>query len=75
MVWGAIGLNYKSPLYFYDGSVDKASYIKCLDVNLFSSLDEKYGKGCYIFQQDGATCHTAKETMEYLNDKARILSG
>ena len=36
-------------LYFYDGSVDKASYIKCLkDVNLFSSLDEKYGKGGHL---------------------------
>lgn len=76
IAWGAIGYNYKSPLYSHYGGVDNFAYMKCLeDADLFELFDSKFGKGCYIFQQDGTTCHTAKETIAYLKSKARVLHG
>ena len=76
MAWGAIGLNFKSQLYFHDKGVNTDAYIRCLyDSHVFEDLDQIYGKGKYIFMQDGATCHTADKTIIELITNCRILHG
>ena len=62
MVWGGIGYNFKSQLYFHNGAVRGQEYRECLkETNFFNQADEQFGKGGYIFQQDGATCHTRED--------------
>ena len=76
MAWGAIGLNFKSKLYFHRKGVNGTAYIHCLNhTNIFSSLDEQFGNGNYLFQQDGATCHHTDETIHFLLNKCRSLHG
>lgn len=78
MVWAAIGHNYKSPLVFIDTSKDPVTkrarrqtapkYIdKCLKK---SGLIKHLQKNKKIFLQDGASCHTAKMTKQFLSDQA-----
>ncbi len=70
MIWAAIGINYKSNLYFIDGSLNEQTYIKMLEEdNIFQQLKEKQTE--FIFQQDGATCHTTPGALNYLNKNAR----
>ena len=76
MVWGAIGFNYKSRLYFHDGGVRSTEYMDCLkSTNIFGDLNTKIGCGRYIFQQDGATCHQTSEIIDYLRENCRVLHG
>lgn len=57
MVWAAIGINYKSKLYFIDKILNEDSYIKMLkELKIYNELNKKYQKWNY-FQQDNATYH------------------
>lgn len=60
-VWGCIGINFKY-LVILDGNVTSATYIATLKYFLPS-----YTKRM-VFQQDGATPHTAKATIQYMNE-------
>lgn len=64
MVWGAIGKNFKSQIIFWKGNVNKENYIPTLqEHNFFADADAHFGKGKWIFQQDNATPHKAKDTL------------
>lgn len=56
-------------LHFINGKVDADKYIDILEKKLLPSihcvLRPSYDK--FIFQQDGASCQTAKKTMKWLN--------
>lgn len=70
MVWGAIGLNWRSPLILVSGHLNSDGYIKMLEENnIFGSLDAKYGHRNFYFEQDGATCHTSKKTMNWIGQQ------
>ncbi len=77
MVWGAIGLNFKSKLVFPKGKINESEYRNYLKIsNIFDDADESYhGKFKWIFQQDGATPHTTEKSFEFIEDKAKILYG
>ena len=76
MVWGAIGYNLKSTLYIHHGAVRGQEYKTCLDESkIFLQADEQFGRGGYVFQQDGATCHMREDIISYITKKARILNG
>ena len=76
MVWGGIGYNFKSQLYFHNGAVRGQEYRECLkETNFFNQADEQFGKGGYIFQQDGATCHTREDIIQFINQQSRMLHG
>ena len=76
MVWGGIGYNFKSQLYFHNGPVRGQEYRECLkETNFFNQADEQFGKGGYIFQQDGATCHTREDIIQFINQQSRMLHG
>ena len=75
MVWGAIGPGFKSKLVFCDNSVTQSEYIDILSRSqLFEEADARWGKGAYLFQQDGATCHTARRTRQWLSTRVKRLA-
>jgi hypothetical protein len=47
--------------------MDWKEYLRVLDeLGFINELDELFGKGNWIFEQDGAPCHTASPTMARL---------
>lgn len=74
MIWGAVGVGFKSQLIFIDRKKDEEGKVKAL-------TSPRYVKTCLstisngqlppgaIFMQDGARCHTAKSTLSYLERK------
>ena len=64
MVWGGISKEYKTDLIHCEGSIDALYYQKVLDMGLVKFKIKKM-----IFQQNGATPHTAKSTKAFLKAK------
>lgn len=65
MVWGAIrGDGYRT-LVKCEGNVNAAEYQRILE----AELPTLYSDPSKLFQQDGATCHTAKSTLRFLDTK------
>ena len=69
MIWGAIGLNFKSKLMFIDGTVTSDYYFNeiLIGSNVFDDADKVYGKGRWVFQQDNACPHISNETLMSLD--------
>lgn len=61
MVWGCMSSKGVGQLHFIDGIVNAEKYIKILEENLIPSVSKLADCGEYIFQQDGASSHTAKK--------------
>ena len=81
MVWGAVGYNYKSPLvlwrrqkfkteegksYWKIPRMNSRSYIKQVLSKVVPGLQSRPNT---VFQQDGASSHSAKDTQKYLDGK------
>jgi transposase len=67
MVWGAIGKDFKSDLIVCDGNVDSEKYISFLsNSGFFTKADDHFGHFQWLYQQDGATCHTSDYSMREL---------
>lgn len=74
MVFGAIGIDYKSELVFCEKSVDALYYREVIEKShIIPTLDEKYGEGNWIFMQDGAPAHTARITTSFLQKRMKFL--
>ncbi|KAI5151851.1 hypothetical protein ENBRE01_2434 [Enteropsectra breve] len=67
MVWGAISYNGVGNLIFIENTLDSIKYIQLLSNNLEESADI-IGLGSFIFQQDGASCHTSKLSKGYMEE-------
>ncbi len=63
MVWGANSVRGKSRLVIIEGTVDSPKYCQILEEAL-PDIKELHRRG-YIFQQDNAPCHTAKNTKKW----------
>lgn len=61
MVWGAISWNAKTSLAFIDTTMDALKYQTLLQDHLLPHLQQDD-----VFQQDNASCHTARSTKEWL---------
>jgi hypothetical protein len=73
MVWGAVGLGYKSELIFIDGTLNSQGYIDFLKDNaIFDEMKRVFGDRALHFQQDGASSHTAKKTKKYFEVEAQV---
>lgn len=72
MVWGCISYNGTGNLVFVDDKLDSGKYINLLANNLYASA-EKMNLNTFIFQQDGAPCHTSKTTMKFFKDNKIVL--
>ena len=69
MVWGAIGYHAPGTLVILPANVtmNKERYVDLLKTNLNESYRKcKIARRNGILLQDGATCHTAKYTRDYL---------
>ncbi len=56
------------PQYFLKSTVNAAIYQGILEHFMLSSADKLYGDADFIFQQDLAPAHTAKDTKSWFND-------
>ena len=62
MVWGAIGVEWQSPLGLVKGRLNNEGYISMLEeYKIFQSLTDFYGKSNFNFKQDGAPSHDQKK--------------
>ena len=70
MVWGGIGVNYRSPLIQCSKSVNSAEYQEILErSDMFGEMDARYGRGNWTLMQDGAPCHLSRATLNWLDEK------
>ena len=75
MVWGAIGYNFKSELIICPKTVDARSYRQIIrDSHMVEILNEQRGEGNWVFMQDGAPPHTAKDTQRFLLKRMNLLA-
>ena len=66
--WGAIGYNGQICLVFYEPSLNAKGYQELLENHFIPAAKAKLKKSNYVFQQDGATCHTAVTTQRWLEE-------
>jgi hypothetical protein len=73
MIWGGIGPNgYRTPLIRCPASVTGASYVQFLTgAGIFAELNNIFGIGRYVFQQDNATPHTSVK--DIIGQYARLI--
>jgi hypothetical protein len=72
MVWGAIGIGFRSTLVTFDGHVDAKTYIESLKKGFFREVDEAYGGRPWVLVQDGATCHTTDANLVELSQHCHV---
>jgi transposase len=76
MVWAAIGLGYKSPLIFIEGTLDASTYRTMLaHYGIIESVHEifKNNRSDVYFQQDGAPAHTSQETVQWIDAQIDLI--
>ncbi len=67
MTWGCITKFGFHDFVLLDGKLNATGYIKVLEENLIALIHD-YFKGCpYIFQQDGASVHTAHAVSKFFD--------
>jgi hypothetical protein len=75
MVWGAIGLNFKSKLIIVHGNENSEKYIAIIkESRVIEELNELHGAFNYYFQEDAAPCHTSAQTRQYMRNICSLLS-
>ncbi len=57
------------PPIWIKGTMDGTMYKKLMQYKILPLLDSTYGKGKYVWTQDGASCHTSKVVQEYLTNR------
>ena len=74
MVWGGIGPNgYRTKLIFFEEHINAETYIKALEENrILENIKETFGKD-WVWEQDNASSHTAKDTINYLGPRVPYL--
>lgn len=69
MVWGSMSARGVGKLHFINGIVNSDKYIDILENSLLPTLEESRIAGNeFIFQQDGAACHTSKKSTKWLSE-------
>lgn len=70
MVWGAIGVGWRSPLVLIKGRLNSEGYISILEnYQIFQSLTDFYGEKNFYFEQDGAPAHRSKKTLNFIQNQ------
>ena len=75
MLFGGISAKWKSPLISIDQSVDSIYYVdEFIDnAGIIPEMNSAYGQNNWFLVQDGATPHTASDTMDYLTTYCNVL--
>ncbi|CAL6056359.1 Transposable_element Tcb2 transposase [Hexamita inflata] len=66
MFWGGIFVGGRTDLIEVQGNMDADLYIEMLRTLVLPELNTAFPNQEFIFQQDGARCHTAKKTILFL---------
>ena len=64
MMWGAVSANGKTDLVLVPKTMNTEMYLKILDVQLLAYCAPLGGSN-FIFQQDGASCHTSRAAKKW----------
>lgn len=76
MVWGCMSAQGVGALHIVEGNMNAEKYRNVMKDHLLPTipaLSTEYGE--FIFQQDGATCHTARSTMAwFVENNVPVLS-
>ena len=74
MFFGGISYNLKTPLIFVDVIINAHVYVDdCINGSeLIPDMNRVYGPWQWSLLQDGAKCHTAFSTLDYLNDYCNV---
>jgi hypothetical protein len=72
MVWGAIGVGFKSSLLIFESHVNSDTYSKTLEECFIQEANEKFGIKEWVLVQDGATCHTSERTITRLCEQCIV---
>jgi transposase len=67
MVWAAFGSGGKSELIVINGRINSADYCQLLKNNLLN-CGKKIGGKNWLFQQDNASIHRSKASLNWIND-------
>lgn len=67
MVWIGFCYNEKLTIQFIDQKMNSEKYCQMLDISLKGFLDDNK-KNDYIFQQDNAPCHRARNTLKWFEE-------
>ena len=68
MIWGCISWEGIGPLEFVDGNMTGQRYKDILDINLWGLITKYFPSEDYLFQDDGASVHTAKLVKDWKDD-------
>lgn len=76
MVWGCMSAAGLGNLSFIDGTVNAPKYQEILKQHLIPSVKRLVPPGrTFMFQQDNASCHTAKSTRTWFENKRITVLG
>ena len=74
MVYGAIGINYKSKLIMCSDGVDAMEYRELIKKSgMIDDLDALHGEGQYTFMQYGAPAHKCHLTTLYIQKRCNFI--
>lgn len=65
MIWGCMSSKGLGTLEFINGTVNAEKYQQTLNDSLLPNIEKLHPDGNFIFQQDGASSHTAKSTKNW----------
>jgi hypothetical protein len=69
MIFAVIGQNFRVKISFVDGTINAAKYRENTEeLGFIDLLDEMHSPFDWIFQQDGASCHTAQTAVDSLDE-------
>ncbi len=70
MMLGYVGSDGTAfPPIWINSTMDGPMYKRILQFKILPILDSTYGKGNYVWTQDGVFCHTSRIVQEYLNNR------
>jgi hypothetical protein len=76
MIFAVIGDGDKSKLLFVERTIDADREIENLnELGFIEELDRSKGFLRWIFQQDGAPCHTSQKALDWIEENCDLLSG
>ena len=70
MVLGAFASNgaVMPPFFFGEGNIDALAYMEALAEHVAPWIDDNFAPGTWVWQQDGALPHTARQTQAWLTE-------
>jgi hypothetical protein len=66
MVWSIMSFTGPGRLHVVEGIMNAEKYVDVLQRRMLPQTSEWFGDGQWVFMQDGAPCHTAKRSKEFL---------